>query len=428
MNLSEVTERISRKLESNGAQPDRQKIESRLRRLVEEFGVNAAEAERTVTADLAREYNLTSVGVGGNSSTDLRQISEVAPNDWVTIEGKVVALTRPVSPSMAQTGIIADSSGAIRFVAWARGNPPAMEYGRWYRIESAVIHEYKGTPSLDIHSGTTISGIEKDIPVIPTITPIAELKPGVGSVRAKFIQEWETSHDRMLQTGLLGDETGTIKFVIWKEDGAGSSGTGPAAPKEPLGKDKLVPDTVYTIYYATVDEYNGRLSLALNTATSIPEEGEDIEVGRTETEIRGALVHVAPGSGLIKRCPVEGCNRTLSRQNYCPVHEIQPEFRYDLRLKGVLDDGVHAKNVLMQREVVEALAGITLEEAVQIAETNPLGMDEIFYRIRNTVLGRYYTCSGNEFGGRLLVNSCTPIVFEPAELAALLNRAGGEPA
>jgi len=411
MNLSEVTERISRKLEANGAQPDRQKIESRLRRLVEEFGGNAAEAERTVTADLAREHHLTGVGMGGNSATELRQIRDVAPNDWVTIEGKVVALTKPVSPSMAQTGIIADSSGAIRFVAWARGNPPAMEYGQWYRVESAVVDEYRGTPNLSIHSGTTISPVEKDIPLLPSITPIAELKPGVGSVRAKVIQDWEVTHDRMLQTGLLGDESGTIKFVIWKEE----------------GKDKLELDAVYNIFYATVDEYNGRLSLALNTAMYITDEG-DIEVGRQETEIQGALVHIAPGSGLIKRCPVEGCNRTLSRQNYCPVHEIQPEFRYDLRLKAVLDDGVHAKNVLMQREMVEKLAGITLDEAVQIAETNPLGMDEIFYRIRNAVLGRYYTCSGNEFGGRLLVNSCSPITFEPAELAALLNRAGGEPA
>ncbi|MDK2916887.1 MAG: replication factor [Euryarchaeota archaeon] len=408
MTLSEVTERISRKLEAKGAQPDRQKIESRLRRLVEEFGVNIDEAERTVTADLAREYNVTGVG---SSSSELRPIREIAPGEWVTIEGKIVALTPPLSPSIAQTGIIADSSGAIRFVTWARGNPPAMEYGHWYRLESAVVDEYRGAPNLKIHSGTTISRMDEDAPLLPSITPIAELKPGVGSVRAKFIQEWEASHDRMLQTGLLGDETGTIKFVIWKEE----------------GKDKLELDTVYNIYYATVDEYNGRLSLALNTAMYIPDEG-DIEVGRAETEIRGALVHIAPGSGLIKRCPVEGCNRTLSRQNYCPVHEIQPEFRYDLRLKGVLDDGVRAHNVLMQREVVEALTGITLDEAVGIAETNPLGMDEIFYRIRNTVLGRYYTCSGNEFDGRLLVNSCTPIVFEPAELAALLNRAGGEPA
>ncbi|SCL74953.1 replication factor A [Methanoculleus chikugoensis] len=408
MNLSEVTERISRKLEAKGAQPDQQKIESRLRRLVEEFGVNVDEAERTVTGDLAREYNVTGIG---SSSTELRPIHEIVPGEWVTIEGKIVALTPPVSPSIAQTGIIADSSGAIRFVTWARANAPAMEYGHWYRLESAVVDEYKGAPNLKIHSGTTISRVEEDTPLLPSITPITELKPGVGSVRAKFIQDWDASHDRMLQTGLLGDETGTIKFVIWKEE----------------GKDKLDLDTVYNIFYATVDEYNGRLSLALNTAMYIADEG-DIEVGRTETEIRGALVHIAPGSGLIKRCPVEGCNRTLSRQNYCPVHEIQPEFRYDLRIKAVLDDGIRAKNVLMQREVVEALTGITLEEAVSIAETNPLGMDEIFYRMRNTVLGRYYTCSGSEFGGRLLVNSCTPIAFEPAELAALLNRAGGEPA
>ena len=408
MNLSEVTERISRKLEAKGAQPDRQKIESRLRRLIEEFGVNLAEAERSVTADLAREYKVSGVG---NNSAELRPISEITPGEWVTIEGKVVALTPPLSPSIAQTGIIADSSGAIRFVTWARANVPPMEFGHWYRIESAVVDEYRGAPNLKIHSGTTISRIDEDAPLLPSITPIADLKPGVGSVRAKVIQDWEVAHDRMLQTGLLGDESGTIKFVIWKDE----------------EREKLELDTVYNIYYATVDEYNGRLSLVLNTAMYIADEG-DIEVGRNETESYGAIVQVAPGSGLIKRCPVEGCNRTLSRQNYCPVHEIQPNFRYDLRIKAVLDDGNRARNVLMQREIVERLTGITLEEAIQIAETNPLGMDEIFYRVRNAVLGHYYSCSGNEFDGRLLVNSCSPMRFDPVKLAELLNRAGGEPA
>jgi replication factor A1 len=408
MNLSEVTERISQKIEAKGARADRQKIESRLRRLVEEFGVNAAEAERTVMSDLAREYKLT--GIGG-TSTELRSIHDVVPHEWVTIEGKVVALTPSPSPAIAQSGIIADSSGAIRFVAWTRANAPAMEYGHWYRIESAVIDEYKGAANLKIHSGTTIARMEKDIPLLPSVSPIAELKPGVGSVRAKVIQNWDVTHDRMLQTGLLGDETGTIKFVIWKED----------------GKEKLEPDTVYNIYYASVDEFNGRLSLNLNTATYIMDEG-DIVVGKSETPARGALVHVAPGSGLIKRCPVEGCNRTLSRQNYCPVHEIQPNFRYDLRLKGVLDDGERARNILLQRELVEELTGITLEEAIDIAESNPLGMDEVFYRIRNAVLGRYYTCTGNEIDSRLLVNACVPVTFDSAELAALLNRAGGESA
>ncbi|MEG3056526.1 MAG: hypothetical protein RQM90_10900 [Methanoculleus sp.] len=60
--------------------------------------------------------------------------------------------------------------------------------------------------------------MEKDIPLLPSITPIAELRPGVGSVRVKVIQDWDVLHERMLQTGLLGDETGTIKFVTWKDD------------------------------------------------------------------------------------------------------------------------------------------------------------------------------------------------------------------
>ncbi|MDD1654984.1 MAG: nucleotide-binding protein, partial [Methanomicrobiales archaeon] len=114
------------------------------------------------------------------------------------------------------------------------------------------------------------------------------------------------------------------------------------------------------------------------------------------------------------------------RQNYCPVHEIQKEFRYDLRIKGVLDDGTMTKNVLIQRELVEVMAGITLADAQQLAESNPLGMDEVFLRIRDAVQGRYYAMTGNEFDGRILVRQASRIAFDPMELAGLLNRAGGE--
>ncbi|KUG20917.1 MAG: nucleotide-binding protein [Methanomicrobiaceae archaeon] len=406
MNISEAVERISHKIEAKGASVDRQKIESRLKRLVEEFGVNVSEAERAVMSDLAREHSLT--GVSG-TSTELRQIGELVPGEWVTVEGKIVSLVPSISDSIAQSGIIADATGAIRFVTWARAKAPVMEYNHWYRIESAVVDEYRGAPNLKIHSGTTIEPLDKDIPVIPSFTPVKDLKPGVSSVRVKIVQDWEPLHERMLQTGLLGDESGTIKFTIWKEE----------------GRERLEADTVYNIYYAMVDEFNGRLSLSLNTAMYIPDEG-DIEVGSTETQVAGALVHIAPGSGLIKRCPVEGCNRTLSRQNYCPVHEIQPNFRYDLRVKGVLDDGKRARNILLRRDLVEELTALTLEDAVSIAENNPLGMDEVFYRIRNALLGRYFSCTGSEFDERLLANHCSILTFDPAELATLLNRAGGE--
>jgi hypothetical protein len=48
MELSDTVERISRKIEQKGITVDKKQIESKVRRLVEEFGVNPAEI--TVTS------------------------------------------------------------------------------------------------------------------------------------------------------------------------------------------------------------------------------------------------------------------------------------------------------------------------------------------------------------------------------------------
>ena len=353
MDLTIVAERISQKISQKGKNVDQKEIEAKLRLLVDEFGVQPAEAERTVISELGREYQVQ--GLAGAVETDRHSIAELVPEEWVTIEGKVVGLSAPNSPSIAQTGIIADASGAIRFVVWAKAGAPHLEQGRWYRVESAVVDAFRNAPNLKIHSGTTVTPIETDRPLLPSVVSVAELKPGVASVHAKMVQEWEARSERILQTGLVGDPTGTIKFTIWKEE----------------GKEPLTTDTVYDIYYATVDEYNGRLSLVLNSGTVVPDEEAELDVGSGGQVYGGAIVHVGQGSGLVKRCPVEGCNRVLSRQNYCPIHEIQPEFRYDLRIKAVLDDGVTTKNILMQRETTEAVADLTLDEAVEPRREQP---------------------------------------------------------
>jgi replication factor A1 len=412
MDYSEIAERISRKFSQKNQTVDSKKIEGKLRRLVDEFGVLPSEAERSVTNELAKEFNIPTLGTGSGSgpgsATEQKKIADAMPGDWVTIEGKVVSLSTPASPTIAQSGIVADESGAIRFIVWTKSNAPAMTEGSWYRIESAVVDDYKGIPGIKVHSGTTIKELGTTDPLIPVPVQIKDIHTGVGSVRAKVVQEWEPTHDRMLQSGLLGDETGTIKFVIWKE----------------LGKERLEVGSVYSVFYALVDEYNGRLSLNLTTATVMQEEGDIPTISGGEVAIRGAIVHIAPGSGIIKRCPVEGCNRALSRQNYCPIHEIQPNFVYDLRIKGWLDDGEKTHNILIQRDVVEMLTGMTLDQSKEIAENNPLGMDEVFLRMRDILLGRYVVCHGREIENRLLVNSCERLTFDSGEHAALLNRAG----
>jgi replication factor A1 len=409
MDYSSMSERISLKVSAKGHQADTAKIEGKLRRLIEEFGVPPQEAERTVLNELARELSIPDLGPGpGSAPSEEKPLRLLSSGDWATIEAKVVSLSTSPSNAISQTGILADSTGAMRFVIWAKANAPKLSVGSWYRFESAVVDEYRGSPNLKVHSGTTIKEITRETPLIPETVPISDLTPGIGSVRAKFIQEWEASHDRMLQSGLLGDESGTVKFVIWKEE----------------GKERLVPGTVYSIYYALVDEYQGRISLNLTTATILPEEG-DIAVSGGAGVFSGAVVHVAPGSGLIKRCPVEGCNRVLSRQNYCPVHEIQPGFLYDLRIKGWLDNGRETREILVPCEVTEQLSGISIHEAKELAENNPLGMDEVFLRVRERILGRYLTCRGREIDQRILVSECGFLHFDPGEIPELLNRAGG---
>lgn len=406
MDIHEIVERISQKIESKGKTPDKKKIETKLRRLIEEFGVHVNEAERTVLNELAKEYSLTSLSA---KSSEMKEIGSLVPGEWVTIEGKVVSLSTPPTPAISQAGIIADPTGAIRFVIWSRAGIPPLEEGSWYHIESAVVDEYRASPSLSIHTGTSVSPSEQDIPIIPDIRKIAGLKPGISNIRAKMIQEWEPTHPRMLQVGLLGDESGTIKFTIWKEN----------------GKEKLELNMVYSIYYTQVDEFAGRLQLNLTGAMYVPEE-VDITV-RSGEDISGALVHIALGSGLVKRCPVNGCNRVLSRQNYCPVHEIQSTFRYDLRIKGVLDSGTKTYNLLIPCVIVEQMTGMSLEEAVELAENNPLGMDEVFFRIRDLLQGRYFTCRGSDMDDRILVKECIAQVYDTRNLADLLNRAGGTP-
>ena len=65
MDYSEVTERISRKFSKSGKEIDRQKVEGKLRRLIEEFGVQPSEAERSVSNELAKEFNIPAAGSGG---------------------------------------------------------------------------------------------------------------------------------------------------------------------------------------------------------------------------------------------------------------------------------------------------------------------------------------------------------------------------
>ncbi|WP_268921804.1 OB-fold nucleic acid binding domain-containing protein [Methanocorpusculum vombati] len=628
--IQQITDRISQKLESKGVSPDRQSITDKLASYINEFGVVAYEAERKVLSDQMRLYEIpeddSPAAPSAAPEGGVYSLSEIQPGEWVTVEVKVVSLQTPTSPSIAQTGVLADSSGAVRFVVFAKASEiPPLELEQWYRIESAVVDSFRDVPSLKLHSGSRVTPIADDRSLMPAapvrlsdltpgvaasiqvkfieewetrsdrmlqtglvadvsgkmkfvlwkdegrekltlgsvynifyasvdtfggrlslalntgvwmededtdipvpvvmpapkedlpVTAIRDLSPGYASVRVKFVEEWELRSDRMMQTGLVGDETGRIKFVLWKDDrkeklvpgqvyliknvkvdeynGRLSLGLNSAeysiaddgddivvqgvAPSVPLPvtsirdlavgfaslhvkfveewesrsermlqtgllgdetgrikfvlwkddtKEKLEPGRVYHVTNAKVDEYNGRLSLVLNNAVYEADEPDvDIAVGTVFDAYAGTIVQISGGSGLVKRCPVEGCNRVLSRQNFCPIHEIQNDYHYDLRIKAVLDDGHKAYNVLMGREVTEALTGMTMDQAIDLASESPLGLEEVQAQFTEKLCGRYVRCFGNDFEGRILVKSAEFIHLDPSATAELMNRAGTSP-
>lgn len=211
---------------------------------------------------------------------------------------------------------------------------------------------------------------------------------------AKVVDLWEPRSDSIAQVGLLGDETGTIKFTKWAKSDL----------------PELTEGRVYRFGNIVTDEYQGRFSVKLNRTTTIEEVDIDVEVGDNESEFEGALVAIQTGSGLIKRCPEDDCTRVL-QNGRCSEHgNVEGEF--DLRIKGVLDNGADIQEVIFDEEATTAVTGIDLEEAKSIA-MDALDTSIVAEDIREKTIGHYYRVTGPVMGRYLLVDEATELTEAP---------------
>ncbi|MFC7235320.1 replication factor A [Halosegnis marinus] len=222
-------------------------------------------------------------------------------------------------------------------------------------------------------------------------------------IRVKLVELWEPRADSISQVGLLGDESGTIKFVAF----------------ETSELPKLDEGATYALGNVVTDEYQGNYSVKLNRTTSITEIDEEIEVGDDDVTVEGALVDIQSGSGLIKRCPEEGCTRVL-QNGRCSEHG-EGDGEFDLRIKGVLDDGDDVHEVIFDKDATETLTGISLEEAKQMA-MDALDTTVVADEMAEGVLGRYYRVAGPTLGRYVLVNDMEPLGATDAEATLIRAR------
>jgi len=223
------------------------------------------------------------------------------------------------------------------------------------------------------------------------------------SVEVQMVSEWNASHPSIGQTGLVGDETGTIKFTAWED----------------ANQPELVEGESYRLENVVTDSYQGRLSIQLQETSEVHELDEDIEAGE-ETETKtGVIVDTNNGSGLIKRCPEDGCSR-LVENGRCSEHgEVEGEF--DLRLKAVLDDGESVQSVIFNREATEEVTGITMGEAQEMAQ-KALDTETVIKEMKPKVINWYYEIEGPMYGQYLMANEFE-VLGEPdeARIEALLE-------
>lgn len=205
-------------------------------------------------------------------------------------------------------------------------------------------------------------------------------------LRVTLVELWEPRSDSIAQVGLLGDESGTIKFVAF----------------ETSDLPELTEGQSYQLTNVVTDEYEGNYSVKLNRTTEITEIDADIEIGDNAETLSGALVDIQSGSGLIKRCPIDGCTRVL-QNGRCPEHGDVDDGEFDLRIKGVIDNGDTVQEVIFDREMTEQAAGISLEQAQQMA-MDALDTSVVADKVREVTLGRYYRVEGPVMGRYLLVN------------------------
>jgi len=409
--MKAAVEQILARLRDQKVEVPAGEVESRMRLLVEKFGVPEAEATRSVVNYFLKEHGIAPATFVARKSEGLKVGEIDGPGRWIDLEAKVVELWEPTSSAISQTGLIGDETGTVKFVKWTKSDLPQLELGKSYLFKNVVTDEFGGRFSVKLNRTSGIEELACEVAAAEVqaggqvqemkISEIKEASRWI-DLRAKVVQLWDPTSETISQTGLIGDETGVIKFVKWAKS---------ELPDLAEGESYLFKNVV-------TDEFDGRFSVKLNRTSGFEPLEEEIEASPQEAKFTGAIVDVQKGSGLIKRCPV--CRRMLTK-GVCGEHGKQ-EGTYDLRIKAVLDDGVRVQEVLINRERTESLMGISMEEAKSMA-MEALDHEVVRGMIEESLLGRYYSVAGPTVDRYILVETISEAPqASPEEAEALMAR------
>jgi replication factor A1 len=365
-----------------GNKVSEQEIERELSSYLNVYRVSLDTAKRSIVKKHGGNPATLATGVsktlrelmpGDQSVNLLARIVSVNEKD-VTVEG---------GSKRILYGILGDPTATIPFTAWEPLSVPLAK-GDVVRVQNAYTKEYRGQVQVNFGVRTAVAkeaptalpeykpGVGQPYVVKPTPVRVVDLREGGSNVavtaRILSVERREVEVDgapKAVFSGVLADETGKTQFSAWKDF-------------------TLKDDEVLRIEGAYVKSWRGIPQISFDERATItrlkpdllpPSERlnvsprmwiEDLAErgGAADVTVRGILIDLREGSGLVYRCPE--CRRVL-RKGACRLHgEVKGE--PDLRVKAVLDDGSGALTAVFDRELTEALLDKTLDACIAAAK------------------------------------------------------------
>ncbi len=411
---NDTAHEIQKQFSENNIDISYDEIKERYDDLINTFKVTESEARRCVINYYSKKNNLDRNLFYNTGSVQLKKVEEInslaASKDsdesgkpvktlWANVALKIIRIWDNPHDKISQSGIAGDETGTIRFTIWKNSELPEVSENKSYCFKNVVLREWNGRYNIELNRASSIEETDKQIVVksddLQKLNFSGErqnaqvLLSEVSNdnwydLKAKVIKIWDNTHESIKQNGIIGDESGIIKFTIWNTSDV----------------SELKENESYLIKNTIVKEWNGRFTAEIKKSTSVEKIDEDIEVNFEKVTITGASVDIQSGSGLIKRCP--DCNRVISR-GFCNEHG-KVKGVYDLRIKAVIDDGKETQDVIINRELTEKISNTTLAEAVEyVSET--LDTEAFVDNLKLEFIGRYYKIIGSKTERYIIADS-----------------------
>jgi replication factor A1 len=371
--LAPHIEEIARAL---GDKLSEEQIAEELQKYVDVYRLSIPMAKRTIVKKYGGDMT-------GFSPGFQRKLAELRPNEPnVDFVAKVLSANAKEVQAKGEKkqiifGFLGDDTTTLPYTAW-EVEDLELSKGDVISVKGAYTREYQGR--VQINFGNRVSIKKEDQSTIsdiqiaqgpPRVVGIGELREAMGYVEVKgrilSLEPREVTvqgEAKKIFSGVLADETGKVQFTAWSDF-------------------KLKQGEVVKISKGTVKAWRGIPQLSFDDRAEVirvmekfpsVEELQKTGVqmiaevaargGAVDATVRGVLIEIREGSGLIMRCPE--CKRALQK-GICKLHG-RVEGYPDLRVKAILDDGSGAVGVVMSRELTEKLLDITLDESMQKAK------------------------------------------------------------